>query len=370
MTETLPRNEAPLRTQARLPLADPEAMIEALCARLAEHGTLARTPSATAFESPFGRAELRAGAGRLDLLVEAADSTRLYVVRNALAEQLASLAGDALPSLHWSGDGAAGIPFFRVMTVADVYPLTPRMRRVRLAGDAAHFTGGTGIHARLLLPQAGRAPVWPQAAPDGRTLWPAGADTLASRVYTLRRIDPAAGTLDIDMVLHEEDGPARPAPGAHFALNARPGDPVGLMGPGGTDLPEADWYLLAGDETALPAIARTLETLPAGTPAFVFIEVADDAERQEIAAAASSRIAWLTRDGAPAGTTDLLERALRAMEWPAHGCGHAMVGCEQGAARAIRHFLRRERGMSGRAAEVAAYWRRGVCGDAGPERDG
>jgi NADPH-dependent ferric siderophore reductase len=359
--------ESPLVTEARVPLADPLAMAQKLCAHFVEHGTVTLTDTGGMVESPFGRAVLRAEGAHLHLRAEANDDATLYVVRNALAEHLAMFISGDLPSFTWSGEAAAQrtIPFFHEMRVLGTRQVTPRMRRVTLAGgNVAAFEDGAGLHVRLLIPPTGRAPVWPSAAPDGRTLWPKGEDTLIRRVYTVRRLDRAAGSIDIDMVLHEDD---HDAPGSAWAASAQPGDPVGVMGPGGSLPPEADWYVLAGDETALPVIARIAENLPASCRVHALVEVADAAEEQPILSRADLRLSWLHRDDAPAGSTDLLERALRAMDWPAEGSGHVLAGCEHRAARAIRAFLAGERGMAKKDVHVAAYWRLGRGGDTAAE---
>lgn len=363
--------ESPLVAEARVKLADPLAMAERLCAHFVEHATVTRTDRGGVIESSFGRAVLHAEGAHLRLRAEAVDHALLYVVRNALAEHLAMFAGDDLPSFAWSGEAGAQrtIPFFREMRVLGTRQVTPKMRRITLAGgDVAAFEDGAGLHVRLLIPPAGRVPVWPMAAPDGRTLWPKGEDALIRRVYTVRRVDRAAGSIDVDMVLHQDDH-AEPhsAPGSACAARAQPGDPVGVMGPGGNRPPQADWYVLAGDETALPVIARIAEALPAGCRVHAFIEVADAAEEQPILSHADLRLSWLHREGAPAGATDLLERALRAMDWPTEGNGHVLAGCEHRAARAIRAFLAGERGMAKKDVHVAAYWRLGRGGDTAAE---
>lgn len=356
--------DTPLVAQACVPFADPLAMAKSLCAHFTEHATVTPTPAGGVIESPFGRAELRAQGGHLHLRAEGRDATALYVVRNALAEHLAHFAAADLPAFAWSGAAPAPrvIPFFREMRVVGARQVTPRMRRVTLeGGEVGGFEADAGLHVRLLIPPAGREPVWPTPAPDGRTLWPKGADELVRRVYTVRRVDRAAGTIDIDMVLHED------APGAGWAASARPGQRVGVMGPGGGLPPEVDWHVLAGDETALPVIARIAEGLPAGRKVVAIIEVADAGEEQPIATRADLDLRWLHRDGAPAGTTDLLERALRDMAWPGEGRGHVLVGCEHRAARSIRGWLTGERGMAKKDAHVAAYWRLGRGGDTAAE---
>ena len=131
------------------------------------------------------------------------------------------------------------------------------------------------------------------------------------------------------------------------------------VGPGGGDVIPADWYLLCGDETALPAIARIAENLPSSARASIVIEVADAAEQQEIASAAAIEVTWLYRDGAPAGSTDLLPQAVRGIALPDQGTPFVFAGCEQAAARAIRKHLRSEKQLPKDRHLVAAYWRRG-----------
>lgn len=364
---------APLVAEARVKLADPLGMAQKLCAHFIEHGTVTCTASGGIIENAFGRAELRAEGALLHLRAEGVDATALYVVRNALAEHLALFVGEALPAFSWSGDALAprAIPFFREMGVVAARQVTPRMRRVTLAGgDVATFENGAGLHVRLLIPPVGRTPVWPLPAPDGRTLWPKDEDALTRRVYTVRRVDRAAGTIDVDMVLHEDDDAQRPPPGSAWAASVQPGDKVGVMGPGGGLPPEADWYVLAGDETALPVIARVAEGLPSGRRVVAVIEVADAGEEQPIRSSADLTLIWLHRHRAPAGSTDLLANTLRTMEWPTDGHGHVLVGCEHRAARSIRSWLTGERSMPKKDIHVAAYWRLGRGGDSAAEEQG
>lgn len=356
----------PRTARARVTLTDPHGVLQRLCEHFAGHGTVEMTEHGGRIETEFGHATLALEPGTLRIEAAGADDTALYVVKMAVAEHVFLLAGEEVAPFAWSGDGAdeRRIPFFREMTVRSARNVTPLMRRVTLAGDVAHFTTG-GLHARLLIPPAGRAPRWPSAAADGRTLWPKGEDELTARVYTVRGIDRARGELDIDIVVHGGEG----SPGSHWAMTAAPGDPVGLMGPGGGDVAPAAHYVLAGDETALPAIARIAEALPAEARAVALIEVADAAEQQPLTSAAGLETIWLHRNGAAPGTTRLIETALRGLHWPDDEVTHALVGCEHAAARSIRSFLHNERGMARKDCLVAAYWRRGHRGDTVNPRD-
>jgi NADPH-dependent ferric siderophore reductase len=147
-------------------------------------------------------------------------------------------------------------------------------------------------------------------------------------------------------------------------MKARPGDIVGITGPGGGETPAADWYLLAGDETAVPAISRILADLPASAQAVVRIEVADAAEEQPLASAANVDLAWLHRGEAAPGTSPLLEETVRGIAIPDDGRRvFAWAACEHRTFRAIRKFMRGERGLTRDQHMVAAYWRRGFDGD-------
>ena len=227
------------------------------------------------------------------------------------------------------------------------------MRRVILScEDTAHFESG-GLHVSVLIPPSGREPVWPGVGPDNRVIWPSGADELIRRIYTIRFIDHQRRELAIDVVLHDS------SPGSTWARNAMPGDRVGLLGPGGGDVVAADWYLLCGDETALPAIARIAAKLPTAARAKIVIEIADRAEQQALSSHAALDVTWLHRGDAPAGTTDLLPQAVMGAARPEGDNPFVFVGCEQSAARAIRKHLRSAWKLPKDRHLVAAYWRRG-----------
>lgn len=347
-----------LKAEARVPLADPAAALAELVARFADHAEVDRTADGAVVTNPrFGALTLAAEPRTLALRCAAPTAAALGFAKMALAEALAALAPER-PAFAWSGDhaGARDLPFFREMAVADAFPVTPRMRRVVLAGDAAHFARG-GLHVRVLIPPAGRAPVWPHADANWRMVWPQGADALVRRVYTVRAVDPARGEIALDVALHD-------GPGAGWARAATPGDRVGLLGPGGVSPEPAPWQLYAGDETALPAIARLLETLPAQARAVVRIEVAGAEEEQALASPAALDLRWLHRGATPAGTTRLLDDALDAVDFPADPASvRVFAGCEQATARRLRALVLRRPGLDKRRCAIAAYWRLGHAGE-------
>jgi NADPH-dependent ferric siderophore reductase len=240
------------------------------------------------------------------------------------------------------------------------------MRRVTLGGDqlAAHVApNGMPVAAfrsegfddefKLFLkhPDADEAAIPEQA--DGVIYWPREDPHLLFRTYTVRRWDPVAGELDIDFVNHGV-GPA-----TTWANRAQPGDRIQIAGPKAS-APHpvgADWTLVAGDETALPAIGRWLEDWPDGARGQVFIEVAEAEHRQDLPAPDGVEITWLSRDGAEPGTTTLLHDAVTSAPWW-DGVVFAWVAGEALSLTPIRRWLRQEKGLPREQVEVTGYWRR------------
>lgn len=229
--------------------------------------------------------------------------------------------------------------------------LTPHMMRVEFEGDdIAHLATDGNLHVRLLLPPEGaRRDDWLSIDASGRV---DGGASPVYRKYTIRRIDAAAGRLWIDFVLHGDAGP-----GSAWAARARPGDLVGAIGPGGRSVEPADWYLIAGDETALPAIGRIAGFLPADAKGIVLAEIAGPAEEQDLRLPAGMVLRWLHRGAAP-GTVLLLPPAVAGVAIPDLGSIFIWVGAEYEAAAHIRGGLRKTRKVDKSNSLVVPYWRR------------
>jgi NADPH-dependent ferric siderophore reductase len=111
-----------------------------------------------------------------------------------------------------------------------------------------------------------------------------------------------------------------------------------------------DSYLLIGDETALPAIARRLEELPANRAALVVVEIANPDEQQVFQSAAQVDVIWIVR-----GEQDLVQ-VTRKLEMP-EGHLYAWVATESGLSRKVRAVLLNEFGLDEAAVKAAGYWR-------------
>ncbi|MEU4745862.1 siderophore-interacting protein [Actinosynnema sp. NPDC023658] len=209
-------------------------------------------------------------------------------------------------------------------------------------------------HVKLLFPEPDGTLRLPE--PDGNVLrWPRPSPT--SREYTVRRYDPTTGELDLDIALH--DGGL----GSDWARSVEPGAVVHVAGPpGGLIVPhDYDRYLLAGDLTALPAIARWLEELPRTAAGWAFIEVANADEEIGLTAPERVEVRWLHRGDAPAGTVDLLANAVRAIEVPEGERLYAWVAGEAGSIKPLRRWVRDELGLAKADHDVTGYWKRGVA---------
>ncbi|GHG67633.1 siderophore-interacting protein [Streptomyces griseocarneus] len=233
--------------------------------------------------------------------------------------------------------------------------LTPHMVRVVLGGESlAEFGAGecTDHYVKLLFPVPGVTYPEPfdmevirRDLP--REQWP------STRTYTVRSFDRAARELVIDFVFHGDEGLAGP-----WAAQARPGDEIRMLGPGGAYAPDpaAGWHLLAGDESALPAIAASLEAMPEGALVHAFVEIADESEEQKLELPAGVEVTWLHRGASPVG--EALVAAVRSLDFPA-GDVHAFVHGEAGFVKELRRHLRLEREVPRERLSISGYWRRG-----------
>ena len=233
--------------------------------------------------------------------------------------------------------------------------ITPHMVRVVLGGEGlAGFTlsGFTDHYIKLCFAPEGADYAHPFdmariREEQPRERWP------VTRTYTVRSWDPAARELTVDFVVHGDKGLAGP-----WAVRARPGDQVTFLGPGGKygPKPSADWHLLAGDESALPAIAATLEQMPRGATVHAFIEVSDASEEQKIVTPDGVPVTWLHRGDRPVG--EALVAAVRELDFP-EGEVQAFVHGEAGCVKEIRRYLRLERRIPREQLSISGYWRLG-----------
>lgn len=234
-------------------------------------------------------------------------------------------------------------PAPRPYTVLNRQLITPHMLRLTFGGEGmTEFPDDQeSAYVKLMVP-------------DGED--DQGKPRTVLRTYTVRRQRP--GEIDIDVVLHEDGGPA-----ATWAAAAQPGDTMLIGGPGSVKrLPEeADWYLLVGDMTSLPAIGANLERLPPEASGYAIIEVTSEADIQWFDLPRGMRINWLINPH-PGSDSDRLVAALREFDW-LPGVPGIWVACEFSAMRKLRRHLIDDRGVDKRAMYISSYWKLGASED-------
>ncbi|MFE6668076.1 siderophore-interacting protein [Streptomyces sp. NPDC057697] len=244
----------------------------------------------------------------------------------------------------------------RATEVVRVTTVGAGLLRVTLGGPGAEGfeAHAPDEHVKLIFPDPDGTLRLPE--PNGAMLsWPRPA--LVSREYTVRRYDPVVGEIDIDVAAH--DGGLA----SDWARAARPGDPMHVAGPpGGLIVPHAyDRYLLAGDITALPAIARWLEELPGDAKGWAFVEVVDAAQEIELSAPEGVEVRWLHRGDLPPGTGDALERAVTSVTVPEGERVYVWVAGEAGQIKPLRRWVRDVLRLDRADHDITGYWKRGVA---------
>jgi NADPH-dependent ferric siderophore reductase len=218
----------------------------------------------------------------------------------------------------------------RDVEVVRVDELSPHFRSVTFGGESldGFISASFDDHVKFVLPGADGSPVM--------------------RDYTPRRYDAARRELTIEFALHG-DGPA-----ASWAAQAARGQRATIAGPRGSFIipPDYAWHLFVGDETALPAIARRLEELPAGARAIVIAQV-DEPDRREFETAADATVQWI------AEPAQLIE-AVRALSLP-DGEGYAWCAGEARTMATVRRVLVEDKGHDKHAIRAAAYWKQGAA---------
>lgn len=241
-----------------------------------------------------------------------------------------------------------------VTRVASTERLTPHMIRIVLeAEELRDFPIGefTDHYVKLQFPPPGASyspPFDPAAIREvlGKEHWH------RQRTYTVREHEPAAGTITIDFVTHGS-GIAGP-----WAEAARPGDLLQLIGPGGgySPDPEANWYLMAGDEAAIPAISVALQRIPAGKPVIVVLEVENEGEQHELETPGSLILTWLHRNGSAHDAEPRIREVIEGLDFP-EGRGQAFIHGEAGMVREVRRHLAKDRGMELKDLSATGYWK-------------
>jgi NADPH-dependent ferric siderophore reductase len=239
--------------------------------------------------------------------------------------------------------------------------LTPAMVRIVLGGEglaAFQDLEEADAYVNVAIPPQGAPYQAPFDLDTIREQQPSHLQPIRRR-YTVRRFDPSRCELTLDVVVH--DG----GPGGVWASTAAPGDVLVLTGPGGGYRPDPgmDHHLLAGDESALPAIAAALEALPAGASGTALLVVDGPDHELDLAHPVGVDLRWQHRSGHESRDALLLVNAVAALD-DLPGRVQAFVHGEAGEVREVRRHLLAERGLSRSDLSCSPYWRRRLSDEA------
>jgi len=247
-------------------------------------------------------------------------------------------------------------PPLRRAAVRAVAPRSPRLRRVTVAGPelVGLDPAQPAASVRLLLPHHGALvlPEW-----NGNELLHADGSRPHLRTLTPLRIDAVSGQVDVDIVLHGS------GPLATWAATTAPGDAVALSGTGrGYAIePEAPRYLLAGDESALPAISTILQALPRSASVDLIVEVAHADGRLALEGPDRLTVSWHDQGSAAPG-----EQLAAAVEAATIDAGtRVWAAGEAASVQRIRRHLFEGLGLPRGQCTVRGYWKHGRAGDDG-----
>lgn len=247
----------------------------------------------------------------------------------------------------------------RLLRVVDHELLAPAMRRLVFSGEdlAQPFPFApltVSDHVKLVFPEVESGEIHLPAVVEDRLVMPEGRPRPIFRDYTVRAYDSGAQRLTIDFVLHDHGIAGR------WAHNATLGDALGVLGPRGSHLYPADFenYLIAGDETALPAMARWVEELPSRARAEVFISLANPGEKITLASRPGINVTYLDRSAQ--GSAVLLD-AVQNFLRPA-GDLFVWVAGEAAAVKPIRRHVRDVLEIPAEHADIDGYWKQGTAG--------
>ncbi|OSQ48880.1 siderophore-interacting protein [Thalassospira alkalitolerans] len=251
-------------------------------------------------------------------------------------------------------------PAPRDLTVIGKTYVTPNMLRVTLGGDgiASFPDDQASAYVKLIFPIDGDE--------KGRVI---------RRTYTVRhdRITDQGRQIDIDFVMHgtgdhdaghdagnnaDHGGPA-----SNWAVNCTPGDTITIGGPGPKKLvdPTADWFLIVGDMTALPAISVNLETLPSDARGYAIIEIASEADMQDLTRPDNVTLEWVINPN-PGTNADALPDVVAKLPW-GDGRPSVWAACEFTAMKKLRDHFRGNRGLGKDDLYISSYWKLGINED-------
>ena len=236
-------------------------------------------------------------------------------------------------------------PSPRIVEVIGSTRITPNMLRVTLGGASMHDfpPGHEGGYIKLMFPDAFRV----------------NPDRPVMRTYSVRAHNEDRATIDVDFALHGETGGIA----TDWAVNARPGDKITMSGPGSVKMApqNADWVLLAGDMTGLPALLCNIERLPPHARGYIVMELTSEADKPDMTLPDGVEFHEVITPN-PTRAEGRLAEKIRALPWM-EGKPSVWTACEFDTMRELRSYYRTERAVARDAFYLSSYWRAGCTED-------
>lgn len=316
-------------------------------AREAELG-LEETDTSLVVTVPLAKVVMRRAASTLQVRIDAVDAMALQNIRDYLLYILDHAAPGLVVAGGWQGDIVRNRqPLnFCTATLHSVRRVAPNFLRVEVdCADVQRLADGRGMHFSLLLPPEDRAPVWPRLDDNGRTVMPTGQDQLHRAVYTFVDLDPIRGRFTFDVFEHEHGRATT------WARAAQRGAIVGITGPGSGEFPTGREILMAGDETALPAIRRILEHSPTDRRGTVLLEVGTNDDICDLPRPSGIELTWLVRNRG-----ETLWDILATTPLPQGPDRYVWVAAEKELVRKAKLRFRQGLGIGATEGYFAYYW--------------
>ena len=289
----------------------------------------------------------------LEASIYAHNSENLHVLRELIshfAEEHLSL-----PELDWTDSDDVDVgslpPNCRIAKVVGVERYGQQFIRVTLSAEKLDRYTHVGLHFRIGIPPSERKPVWPTLSKNGRTVWAKGEDKLHLPAYTTVSVDLKRNELVFDLFAHHNGPACAWAEGLFRGTESR--EEILLSGPGGGWIPPTKKLLIAGDETALPAIRRTLATVKTSDDIIAFIELENLLDIKSIAVKCERYVTFLDRSRG-----ESLSKAVSALEDNQLEDRYLWFAGEKVDADNVREKANSNWDIPKKQRYVAAYWKR------------
>lgn len=231
----------------------------------------------------------------------------------------------------------------RALTVTAASQLTQNMRRVTLQGEelAGFPEDAEGGYFKL---------TFPSTDPERPVL----------RTYTVSQYRPELNEIDVDFMLHTNSDGSTSGFAASWAIQARPGDKMGIFGPGPASFinTDADWYFLAADMTALPALVVNLATLPRDAKGYVAIEIIADEDKQALSMPEAMELVWVVNPHSGSDESPLYQ-AIKELQW-LPGQAAVWAACEFKTMKRCRQYFRDTQKIERSHLYISSYWKKGL----------